>query len=96
MTKISYKNAFERIAKEATGLKRLEDPRGGYYAEMTEAEFDELLERVINQSTKEFSNQLKYYSTKDELHFNIGEEYIKSYGGWIRTYRFVYLKVRFI
>lgn len=93
MTKINRKNARERINEMLNGyeVKTCGYKNQSKYIEMTEAEYDAILENILSNCTKELQHYLARYSNKYNIAW-LGD----AYGGSIRTYDHQYAYVKFI
>lgn len=90
MPKINRKNAYERIADMLKGFELKTDASDKYY-EMTEAEYDAILESVLENCTKELRTYIETYTYKQNIAWLKGAK-----GGLIRTWGTVYATIKFI
>jgi hypothetical protein len=93
MAKINRKNVRERINEMLNGyeVKRCGYENRDKYIEMTETEYDTILENILSNCTKELRYYLERYSNKYEIAWL---DYAK--GGSIRTYDHCYAFIKFI
>ena len=94
MTKINRKNACERIGELLQNYEvkfKMTGSTMDMWYEMTEIEFDTLVETILNSCTKELRHYLDRYTEK----YNIAW-LDHSPGGRIGTYETVFAFVKFI
>lgn len=93
MAKINRKNARERIAEllKDYEVKHAADYDRSRYIEMTESEFDTVVENILNNCTKELRYYLARYTKKDTIAW-----LAHAPGARISTYEHDYAFVKFI